>query len=188
MDRRPFLATVGSALLAGCAGVATTPGNRSETRNGGPNSSNDDDPIVRRDVDETPSLGLYEIEFGLESATGAEPATVVQFGTGEDTHWVTLMAESDGAVETTVAVRRDAASAPFFEASLDVSSSRYAGFLFRRSDDYAIEVETENASDVVEVGAERIDCNWSTQALLLAENGDLETTAISETMACGSSS
>lgn len=185
MDRRPFLATAGSALLAGCTGVTSSPGDRNETRNDGPNNPDSDDPVVRRDIDETPSLGLYEMEFGLDSATDAAPATVVQFGSGEDTHWVTLMAESDQTIETTVAVRRDEASEPFFETSIDVSSSRYGGFLFRRSDDYAIEVETENASDVVEVGAGRIDCNWSIQALLIAENGDLETTAISETMACG---
>jgi len=187
MDRRPFLATAGSALLAGCAGI-TTPGDRNETRGGGTNSSDDDDPIVRRDIDETPSLGLYDLEFDLESARDAKPATVVQFGTGESTHWVTLLAESDDAVQTTVVVRRNEASQPFFETSLDVSLSRYAGFLFRRSDNYAIEVETENASDVVEVGAGWIDCNWSTQALLLAEDGALETASITETMACESSS
>jgi len=184
MDRRPFLATAGSVLLAGCARVTTPPGNRNEIRDGGPSSS-DDDPIVRRNVDETPSLGLYDLEFDLESAGDAEPATVVQFGTGEGTHWVTLLAESDGAIETTVAVRRDEASEPFFETALDASLSRYAGFLFRRSDDYAIEIDTENASSVVEIGAGRIDCNWSTQALLLTESSALETASISESMACG---
>lgn len=171
--RRLLLATaaVGATPLAGCldrgrAALGLQPG------------------VATLDPGETrPDLMWLFERLDVETAEAGEPVELVGVGSGDDHHWVTVAAESDEPLEASVEVR-PAGGETLSEETVELSNVAYLGVRFAFRQDYEVDVSTAHHEATLEVPAERVDCNESNLAVLLATDGAVRTRAAATDMAC----
>ena len=176
MRRRALLAALpaaGSSLaLAGCLDRArSTVGLQPEVRT--------------IDPDREPQMLWLFRDLEADSVTRGEPAGTVAVGSGEDAHWLTVAAESADPVETRVTIR-PADGDTIHETTVALSSERYFAVRFNFRQDYAVDVETARHEETVEVAEDRVDCNESGHAVLLAADGAVRSIWATTDMECPS--
>lgn len=175
MRRRALLSALpatGSLALAGCLDRArSTVGLQPEVRT--------------LDLgDERPYY--LETLFGeLDAARVArgQPVEIVAVGSGDDTHWVAVAAESADPVETNVTLA-PADGESLYETTVGLSDDRYLGIKLQFVQDYVVAVESERHDGTVDISAERVDCNASTHAVLLAADGRVRSGYMTTDMGC----
>lgn len=175
MRRRPLLRAlpvVGTLALAGCLDRArSTVGLQSEVR-----------PI---EAGREPQMLWLFRDLEADSVTRGEPVRMVAVGSGDDAHWLTVAAESGDPVETVIAIRPADGDA-LYETTVAVSNERYFAVRFNFRQGYAVHVETARHEETVEVAAERVDCNDSGTAVLLAGDGSVRSVEATTDAACAS--
>lgn len=122
-------------------------------------------------------------ELGAGEVARGDPVEVVAVGSGDDSHWVAVAAESADPVETTVAVAPAGGDA-LYETTVDLSVDRYLGIKLQFRQDYAVAVESDRHEGTVEVPADLVDCNASTHAVLLAADGTVRSGYITTDKGC----
>lgn len=196
MRRRALLSAlpaVGSSIaLAGCIDRArSTLGDSPdvhETDDGSTptdrSTPDDGEPEITTLEGWKPELMWLFHDIGGDSVTRGEGVEVVGIGSGEDSHWVTVAAEHDDPIEASVAVGT-ADGEPLYETTVALSNTRYVAVRFAHVDRYRVRVETFDHAWATTVPEGSIDCNESNQAVLLAEDGNVRTKALTTDMACG---
>lgn len=131
------------------------------------------------------SLRLMWLFDELDAGTVPDGETVelLAVGSGDDSHWVTVAAETDDPVETTVTIEV-ADGEKLYETTVSVSNSAYLGIRFAFRARYRVHVRSERHETTVEVSEERIDCNDSNFAVLLAADGSVRSRGATTNMAC----
>ena len=133
-----------------------------------------------------PPLILFEMEFDLE-VTDPTVAAAVQFGSSSDSHVVVLLAEASEPVRTSIAVRRTdrpALDGPFYTETISLAVDSCEVLRFEQRGRYAIIVDSPDHAGSIAVSRDLIDCNNSHNAVLLTEQGSVESTGMSTDMAC----
>lgn len=174
MRRRRFLQAglaVGVASLAGCL-------DRGRAALGlQPDVSTFDSGETRPDL-----MWLFG-RLGVETAEAGDPVELVEVGSGDDHHWVTVAAEADEPLEASVEVR-PAGGETLYEETVELSNVAYLGVRLAFRQDYEVDVSSARHEATLEIPAERVDCNESNLALLLATDGAVRTRGASTDMAC----
>lgn len=194
MRRRALLSAlpaVGGLAFAGCLdGVRSTVGDTPDDRgtDDGPTSLDpsttpDGEPAVTLLDGWKPEMLWLFRDVGADSVTRGEGVDVVGIGSGDDSHWVTIAAEHDDPIEVSVAVGT-ADGESLYETTAALSNTRYVGVRFAHVDRYRVHVETADHEWATTVPEGSIDCNESGRVVLLAEDGDIRTTALTTDMAC----
>jgi len=172
MNRRPLL------VGAGCAGVASVSGCLETV-----DSLLEGNPEVnRRDPSATPRPPSWMQSEGLDGNATASAA--VQFGSIPDTHWLYLTAASMQPLEIQVTVRRRGAD-PFYNESVSLSRASYVAFGFGQPSTYVVDLAVAGGTATVEVPEDFVDCNESSQLVVVQSDGTVETTNRSTVMKCG---
>ena len=195
MRRRALLSAlpaVGGLTLAGCmdrarSTLGDTPDDRGTDDGSTPagrSTPDDGEPAVTTLEGWKPEMLWLFRDIDADSVTRGEGVEVVGIGSGEDSHWVTVAAEADGAVETTVTVR-PVDGDPLYESTVALSNERYVALRFAHVGRYTVRVETADHGWGTTVSDDSIDCNESGRVVLLAEDGGVRTTAASTDMPCG---
>lgn len=175
MRRRPLLRALpaaGSLTLAGCLDRArSTVGLQPDVRT---LDAGDERPYY---------LDTLFEELGAGEVARREPLEVVAVGSGDDTHWVAVAAGSADPVETTVTLA-PAGDDPLYETSVPLSNERYLGIKLQFRQEYMVTVESDRHDRAVDIPADRVDCNASTHAVLLADDGTVESGYITTDKGC----
>lgn len=178
MRRRALLAALpaaGSLALAGCL---------DRIRPAAAGESDDDArPEVRSLSGWRPPFTSPFHHSAVNPVADGESVELVAVGSGEDTHWMTVAAESDDPVETTVEIRSGDGET-LHETTVGLSNTRYLGVRFAHVQHYVVEVESDRHEGNVDVSEGWIDCNESNQAVLLTEDGRVEVHGASTDLAC----
>lgn len=173
MRRRALLTALpaaGGLTLAGCLDRAR--------------SMVDRDPEARElDPGRRPDMIWLFDELDADSVPDGEAAELIGIGVAEDSHWMTIAAETEEPVETTVTVR-PADGEPLYETTVGLSNTRYFGIRFGDVDRYEVVVETDQHFEVVVVTEDWIDCNESGHAVLLTTDGSVRSVAEGTDMGC----
>lgn len=172
MNRRDLLAgggCSGLASLSGCLGAVDF------LLEGNPE-------VDRRDPSTAPRPPSWMRDEGLSG--NATATTAVQFGSIPNTHWVYLTSPSTRPLETQLTVRRQGAD-PFYTETVSLSRANYVALGFGQPSTYTVEltVATETAS--VEVPEDFVDCNDSSQLVVIQSDGTLEESSLTTQIACG---
>lgn len=131
----------------------------------------------------TPRLMWLFDELDAGTVPDGEAVEQLAVGSGDDSHWVTVAAESDDPVETTVTIEV-ADGEELHETTVLVSDSAYLGIRFAFRARYRVHVRSDRHETTVEVPAERVDCNASNLAVLLAADGSVRSRGATTAMAC----
>lgn len=134
--------------------------------------------------DSTTPIQSWVFEEGVDAGIRPdEAAELIAIGSGDDSHWLTVAAESEDPVETTVSIAGSDGEL-LYEGTFGLSSKRYFGVRFEHVQAYEVTVETDRHGETVEVAEHWIDCNDSTQAVFLATDGGVRVGGASTDMAC----
>lgn len=173
MRRRALLSSlpvVGGLAIAGCLDRAR--------------SMVDRDPEVRElDPGPRPDMIWLFDELDADSVPDGEAAELIGIGVAEDSHWMTIAAETEEPVETTVTVR-PVDGEPLYETTVALSNTQYFGIRFGDVDRYEVAIESEQHEETITVAEDRIDCNESGHVVLLATDGSVRSTWATTDMAC----
>jgi hypothetical protein len=173
MYRRQLLRALpvaGTLSLAGCLdGARSTVGASPEVS------------TLESDRASPPLMWLFD-ELDAGTVPGGEEVELLAVGSGEDAHWVTVAADSEDPVETTVSI--EVADEVLYETTVSVSNTAYLGTRFAFAARYRIHVRSDRHETTVEVPEERIDCNDSNLAVLLARDGSVRARGATTEMAC----
>lgn len=169
MNRRTLLAASGlfATSFAGCL-------RRIQIQYGG------DPPVEKLDADSALDIGYWNHPPAISDTATA--TTLVQFGHGDNSHWVILAADSSSVVETTISVRREDGK-PFYQETVSLSTEQYAGYQFRRPGDYILKLSSALQSGSVNIPSDSIDCNRSYQRLILSGEG-IDESSMSSDVGC----
>ena len=180
MNRRTVLSTLAASASVSVAGCAV------------PSQSTDDpadlEPAGERGVsvtecdpdDDDVSIYLYETTWDLEVADDVIAADSVRIGSSDDSHEVVVLAASPIDVTLTVL---DSAGEGLYETTAELSPAAYALFRLEAPDAYTVEVVIDSNDGAVAVDPEQIDCNRSTQAVLVTDD-TVDETMESELVDC----
>jgi len=172
MNRRHFLVgagCVGSATLSGCLGAV--------------DSLLESDPEVdHRDPSSVPHPASWMQSEGLDG--NATTSSAVQFGSIPDTHWLYLTASPMDPLETKVTVQRQGAD-PFYKEMVSLSRASYVAFGFGQPNTYVVELSVADETAMVEVPEDFVDCNDSSQLVVLRSDGTVNTSSQTTLAQCG---
>lgn len=138
--------------------------------------------VDRRDPGSSPRPPEWMESEGL--AGNATAANAVQFGSNPDTHWLYLTATSAQPFETEVTVRRRGAD-PFYTETMSVSRANYVTLGFGQPSTYVLELSVAGETATVEILEDFVDCNESSQLVVLQPDGTVETSSLTTQMKCG---
>ena len=171
MNRRSLLAR------AGCVGVASLSGCLETVDSflkGNPE-------VDRRDPSTAPHpQSMFQSE---ELDGNATASMAVEFGRGLN-HWVLLTTASTCPLETQVTVRRQGAD-PFYKETVSLSQAEYVALAFGRPSTYVVDLSVAGETASVEVPEEFVDCNDSSQLVVVRSDGTVDTASVTTQVKCG---
>ena len=170
MNRRALL------VGAGCTGVASLSGCLETV-----DSLLEGNPEVdRRDPSSAPRPQSWFQSEGLD-ANATASAAIAFDGLN---HWVLLATASARPLEPQVTVRRRGAD-PFYKETVSISRASYVAFAFGQPSTYVIDLAVAGETATVEVPEEFVDCNDSSQLVVLQSDGTVETSSQTTQIGCG---
>ncbi|MFD1642262.1 hypothetical protein [Halohasta litorea] len=172
MNRRTLLAgggCIGLASLSGCLGTVDS------LLEGNPD-------VDRRDPSSAPRPPSWMQSDGLDRNATAE--TAVQFGSTANTHWVYLTAASTRSLETHVTVRRKGADR-FYTETVSLSHASYVVLGFGQPSTYVVDLSVAGETATVEVPEDFVDCNDSSQLVVVRSDGTVEKSSQTTQVECG---
>lgn len=141
-------------------------------------------PEVRTlDTDEKAEMLWMFRDLEADSVTRGEAACAVVVGSSDDSHWVLVAADFVDPVEARIAIRPADGDA-LYETPVSLSNERYFAVRFEFPQDYAVDVETDRHETTIDVDEDRVDCNHSGTAVLLADEGSVRSAGSTTDMAC----
>lgn len=172
MNRRSLLVRtgcVGVTSLSGCLGTVDS------LLEGNPE-------IDRPDPSSAPGPPGWMQSEGLDG--NATAVAAVQFGSIPDTHWLYLTSASTHPLETQVTVRRQGAD-PFYTETVSLSRADYAAFGFGQPSTYIVDLSVAGETASVEVPKDFVDCNDSSQLVVVQLDGTVDTSGVTTQIKCG---
>ena len=172
MNRRSLLVgagCVGIAPLSGCLETVDT------LLEGNPE-------VDRRDPSSAPRPPSWMQSEGLDGNATASAA--VRFGSIPDTHWLYLTAASTRPLETQVTVRRRGGES-FYKDTVSLSRGNYAALAFGQPSTYVVDLTVADETASVEVPEDFVDCNESSQLVVVQSDGTAEGSSQTTQVKCG---
>lgn len=170
MNRRHLL------VGAGCVGVAALSGCL-ETVDSLLKSNPE---VDRRDPSSAPRPRGW---FRSEGLNGNATASAALAFDGLN-HWVLLTTTSTRPLEPQVTVRRRGAD-PFYNSTVSISRSSYVAFAFGQPSTYVVDLSVAGETASVEVPEDSVDCNDSSQLVVLQPDGTVDTSSQTTQVKCG---
>lgn len=197
MDRRRLIAGTGAAVAGGLAGcletiAGTSAGNEddgsADSPSDGENDPDEPDPDGQGELgDSNPEDQVVwdrpAEKWDVEIPDDASASETVRIGSGDDSHKVAIIAESEASFTADVVVR-GADGGTVREQTVHLSRAEYAVIHLHEPQDYTIELRRDDVEWTVEVEEGFVDCNASTQSVLLRESGQIEERTITTLMGC----
>ena len=180
MNRRTVLTTLAASASASVAGCAVPSQSTDDPADLGPAGERGVSVTEYDPDDGDVSFHLYDATWDLEVADDVTAADAVRIGSSDDSHEVVVLAASPMDVTITVL---DSADETLYETAAELSPAAYALFRFEAPDAYTIEVVSDSSEGTVAVDPERIDCNRSTQAVVITDD-TVDETMESELVDC----
>lgn len=179
MNRRTVLSAVVASAGVSIAGCAVPSQSTDDPADLGPAGERGVS-VTEYDPDDDVSVHLYDSTWDLEVADDVTAADAVRIGSSDDSHEVVVLAASPIDVTLTVL---DSAGEGLYETTAELSPAAYALFRLEAPDAYTIEVVSDSSEGTVAVDPERIDCNRSTQAVVITDD-TVDETMESELVDC----
>lgn len=136
---------------------------------------------IRQLEDEEVNASPLTRDFDIEVPENPIVAEAIQVGASNDSHWVTILAESETPVEISIQTDQNES---VHQLTTTLSTSQYVAIRFEKPDDYVVECLTDDFRSEFRVRESNIDCNRSDQTVLLRGDGSIDETHISDLALC----